>query len=174
MDYINFYEEKLWIILLFIKQRLKTTPKNLDKFIVDRWKSWWMSDFSDENGKPLVYGKGVIMNSQHKIDSSKTKILNQISEWERVHMNLTFEDVLKGRRKARNLSIVPNWVKQLAKKNGYIVKKSATSIHWFRVSGYQVCSEKNPKQIIAGKKFDLTFQQMLNICQNPSMRGDEK
>ena len=134
---IDFLNEKLWIMVFYL-HRLPNIKRNfIDRFIVGTWNRWWKND----------------------------KVDDDMVNWVKEHRSLDIDIVKDRLNRSRDKKPTPKWVKKLASQKGYIVMKSATSKHPLRVSGYSVRSAKNPKHIIAGAKFDLTFNQMLQIIQ---------
>ena len=53
-----------------------------------------------------------------------------------------------------------NYIKKLAAKKGFYVKKCSTRNHRLKVSGYAIFKNQKDKKPVYGKKFDLTVKQV--------------
>ena len=62
-------------------------------------------------------------------------------------------------------SSMPPYIRQLAGRKGYCVKKCSTKRHPLRVSGYAIFKDERDKQPKYGKKFNLTAQQVKEILE---------
>ena len=69
------------------------------------------------------------------------------------------------RHEVADFSSMPPYIKQLASRKGYYVKKCSTRKHPLRVSGYAIFKNEKDKKPIYGKKFNLTAQQIKEILE---------
>ena len=69
------------------------------------------------------------------------------------------------RHEVADSSSMPPYIKQLASRKGYCVKKCSTKRHPLRVSGYAIFKDERDKQPKYGKKFNLTAQQVKEILE---------
>lgn len=69
------------------------------------------------------------------------------------------------RHEVADSSSMPPYIKQLASRKGYCVKKCSTRKHPLRVSGYAIFKNERDKQPKYGRKFNLTVQQVKEILE---------
>lgn len=69
------------------------------------------------------------------------------------------------RHEVADSSSMPPYIKKLAIRKGYCVKKCSTRKHPLRVSGYAIFKNERDKQPKYGKKFNLTVQQVKEILE---------
>lgn len=116
---IPFFNEKKWIMAYWFKRSRKT--EFTVKYLREQWIKWWKSDavnISDE-------------------------MLQEISLWiKETVCPMTMDEVKKKRHEAANKSPVLPFLKRLAKRKGYYIKKCSTRNHPLKVSGY-ACSQHN-------------------------------
>lgn len=153
---ISFFNEKKWIMAYWFKRSRKT--EFTVKYLREQWIKWWKSDavnISDE-------------------------MLQEISLWIKENVcPMTMDEVKKKRHEAANKSPVLPFLKRLAKRKGYYIKKCSTRNHPLKVSGYAIFKNKDDKVPVYGKKFDLTVKQTKKILeakedkQNDSKTGTD-
>lgn len=134
---IYFLNEKKWIMAYWLKTRRKTqiTEKNL----LEQWRKWWGNDFTDDSDERL----------------------QDLVLWiNKIVCTMTKDEIKKKRRDIADCRPIPQYIKRLAEKKGYYVKKSSTRNHPLRVSGYAVYANPKAKNAVYGEKFDLTIQQV--------------
>ena len=69
------------------------------------------------------------------------------------------------RHEVADSSSMPPYIKQLASRKGYCVKKCSTKRHQYKVSGYAIFKDERDKQPKYGRKFNLTVQQVKEILE---------
>lgn len=154
---IPFFNEKKWIMAYWFKRSRKT--EFTVKYLREQWIKWWKSDavnISDE-------------------------MLQEISLWiKETVCPMTMDEVKKKRHEAANKSPVLPFLKRLAKRKGYYIKKCSTRNHPLKISGYAIFKNKDDKVPVYGKKFDLTVKQTKKILeakedkQNDSKTGTDR
>ena len=139
---IPFFNEKKWIMAYWFKRSRKT--EFTVKYLREQWIKWWKSDainISDE-------------------------MLQEISLWiKKTVCPMTMDEVKKKRHEAANKSPVLPFLKRLANRKGYYIKKCSTRNHPLKVSGYAIFKNREDKVPVYGKKFDLTVKQTKKILE---------
>lgn len=139
---INFYEEKKWIMAYWFKTSRKA--QFTEAYLWDLWRKWFGNDFDN------------------KSDERFQEILPWIKE---VRRTMSKDEIKVKRHEAADCHSTPEFIKKLASKKGYYVKKSSTRRHPLRVSGYAIFMNERDKQAKYGKKFNLTVQQVKEILE---------
>lgn len=104
-----------------------------------QWNKWWKCDFIDTTDKQF----------------------QDVFQWVKKTVNtMTMEQIKRRRHDIADKTSMPSYINKLASEKGYYVKKCSTSNHPFRVSGYAIFKNKNSKNPIYGKSFDLTIKQV--------------
>lgn len=134
---IHFFSEKKWIMAYWFKTRRKT--EFTERYLMEQWCKWWGNDFTDCSDERLH------------------DVVVWIKETVRA---MTKDEIKKKRRNAADNRPVPRYIKELAERKGYYVKKCSTRNHPLKVSGYAVYVNPRAKNAVYGKKFNLTIQQV--------------
>lgn len=140
---IHFFKEKKWIVAYWFK-----THRNAQltgKYVLDLWCKWWKNDFTG------------------KSDERFQDILPWIKE---VVNTMTRDEVKQKRHDIADCSPMPQYIKRLACKKGYYVKKCSTRKHPLRVSGYAIFKNQRDKTAVYGKNFDLTLGQVREFLES--------
>lgn len=132
---IHFFSEKKWIMAYWFKTRRKT--EFTEKYLMEQWCKWWGNDFSDCSDERL----------------------HDVAAWiKETVRTMTKDEIKKKRRNIADNRPVPRYIKELAERKGYYVKKCSTRNHPLKVSGYAVYVNPKAKNAVYGKKFNLTIQ----------------
>lgn len=142
---IYFFDEKKWIMAYWFKTMGRRKAQYTVKYLREQWIKWWRNDsecISDE-------------------------MLQDILVWLRdIVRPMSKDEVKKKRRGAANKSPVLPFLKRLAEKKGYYIKKCSTRNHPLKVSGYAIFKNREDKVPVYGKKFDLTVKQTKKILES--------
>lgn len=139
---INFYEEKKWIMAYWFKTNRKA--QFTEAYLWELWQKWFGNDF------------------KNKSDERFQEILPWIRE---VRRTTSKAEIKAKRHEVADSSSMPSYIRQLADRKGYCVKKCSTRRHPLRVSGYAIFKDERDKQAKYGKKFNLTAQQVKEILE---------
>lgn len=139
---INFYEEKKWIMAYWFKTSRKA--QFTETYLWDLWQKWFGNDFTG------------------KSDERFQEILPWIKE---IRRTMSKAEIKAKRHEAADSSSMPPYIKQLASRKGYCVKKCSTKRHQYKVSGYAIFKNERDKQPKYGRKFNLTVQQVKEILE---------
>ncbi len=138
---IQFFNEKKWIMAYwFGTHRVQFTENAL-------WDLWCRSWGNDFNGKS---------------DERFQDIVLWIKE---VKSTMSKDEIKKKRREVADCQPMPEYIKKLAAKKGYYVKKCSTRKHPSKVSGYAIFKNKKDKKAVYGKKFELTAHRVKQILE---------
>ncbi len=109
------------------------------------------------------YGRNGFGNDfNNKSDERFQEILPWIRE---VRRTMSKAEIKAKRHEVADSSSMPPYIKQLASRKGYCVKKCSTRKHPLRVSGYAIFKNERDKQPKYGRKFNLTVQQVKEILE---------
>lgn len=97
-----------------------------------------------------------------KSDERFQEILLWIKE---VRRTMSKAEIKAKRHEVADCHSMPPYIRQLADKKGYYVRKCSTRRHPLRVSGYAIFKNEKDKQAKYGKKFNLTVQQVREILE---------
>lgn len=139
---INFYEEKKWIMAHWFKTSRKA--QFTEAYLWELWRKWFENDFNN------------------KSDERFQELLPWIRE---VRRTMSKAEIKAKRHEVEDSSSMPPYIKQLASRKGYCVKKCSTKRYPLRVSGYAIFKDDRDKQAKYGKKFNLTVQQVKEILE---------
>lgn len=139
---IHFFKEKKWIMAYWFKTSRKA--QFTEAYLWDLWQKWFGNDFTG------------------KSDERFQEILPCIKE---IRCSMTKDEIKKKRHEVADSHSMPPYIRQLASKKGYCVKKCSTKRHPLRVSGYAIFKNERDKQAKYGKKFNLTVQQVKEILE---------
>lgn len=139
---INFYEEKKWIMAYWFKTRRKA--QFTEAYLWDLWQKWFGNDFTG------------------KSDERFQELLPWIKE---IRRTMSKAEIKEKRHEVADSSSMPPYIKQLAIRKGYCVKKCSTRKHPLRVSGYAIFKDERDKQPKYERKFNLTAQQVKEILE---------
>ncbi|MCI9023459.1 MAG: hypothetical protein HFG92_03295 [Dorea sp.] len=139
---INFYEEKKWIMAYWFKTSRK--EQFTEMYLWELWQKWFGKDFNS------------------KSDERFQEILLWIKE---VRRTMSKAEIKAKRHEVADCHSMPPYIRQLADKKGYYVRKCSTRRHPLRVSGYAIFKNEKDKQAKYGKKFNLTVQQVREILE---------
>lgn len=134
---IHFFSEKKWIMAYWFKTRRKT--EFTEKYLMEQWRKRWGNDFTDCSDERLH------------------NIIIWIKETVRT---MTKDEIKKKRHDSADNRQIPRYIKELAERKGYYVKKCSTRNHPLRVSGYAVFVNPKAKNAVYGEKFNLTIRQV--------------
>ena len=113
-------------------------------YLREQWIRWWASD------------SGSISN----------EMLQEILVWIKETVRpMSKDEVKEKRREVADCNPMPDYIKRLAYKKGYHVKKCSTRNHPLKVSGYAIFKNKTDKKPVYGKRFDLTAYQVKQILE---------
>lgn len=170
MEKIKFLEEKKWIMALFMKRRKKFSQTEVFR----TWTGWWKDDFVDDGKKLIIYNHHVYYPFRNrdknagniKIHEELDTFFQDTYNWiiDTVRHN-SIEKIKKERFKRADNRSTPQSIERLAKEKGYMVRKSSTSNHPMRVSGYCITHLGNSKKIVCGEKFDMTLEEIRKFLQ---------
>lgn len=147
---INFYEEKKWIMAYWFKTSRKA--QFTEAYLWELWQKWYGNDF------------------KNKSDERFQEILPWIRE---VRRTMSKAEIKAKRHEVADSSSMPPYIRQLADRKGYCVKKCSTRRHPLRVSGYAIFKDERDKQAKYGKKFNLTAQQVKGILEAKEDKQDD-
>ena len=139
---IHFFSEKKWIMAYWYKRSRKA--QFTEKYLWELWEKWWGNDFtskSDERFKELLPWIKEIKNTMKK------------------------DEIKQKRRDHADKQKMPQYIKRLAAKKGYCVKKCSTRNHPFKVSGYAVFKNENDKKAVYGNKFNKTAKEVIEYLE---------
>lgn len=139
---INFYEEKKWIMAYWFKTSRKA--QFTEAYLWDLWQKWFGNDFTG------------------KSDERFQELLPWIKE---IRHTMSKAEIKAKRHEVADSSSMPPYIKQLASRKGYCVKKCSTKRHPLKVSGYAIFKNERDKQPKYGRKFNLTVQQVKEILE---------
>ncbi len=141
---IPFFNEKKWIMAYWFKTIGRRKAQYTVKYLREQWTTWWESDS----------------------DRITNEMLQEILVWIKETVRpMSKDEVKKKRREAANKSPVLPFLKRLAERKGYYIKKCSTRNHPLKVSGYAIFKNRNDKVPVYGKKFDLTIKQAKKILE---------
>lgn len=139
---INFYEEKKWIMAYWFKTRWNINFS--ENQMLTQWNIWWKGDFSSSSGQ----------------------MFQDTFTWiKQIVRTMSKAEIKAKRHEVADSSSMPPYIKKLAIRKGYCVKKCSTRKHPLRVSGYAIFKNERDKQPKYGKKFNLTVQQVKEILE---------
>ena len=139
---INFYEEKKWIMAYWFKTRRNINFS--ENQMLAQWSTWWKGDFGSSSGQ----------------------MFQDTFTWvKQIVRTMSKAEIKAKRHEVTDSSSMPPYIRQLASKKGYCVKKCSTKRHPLRVSGYAIFKNERDKQAKYGKKFNLTIQQVKEILE---------
>lgn len=139
---IHFFREKKWIMAYWFKTSRKA--QFTEEYLLRQWNIWWKGDF----------------------DSISDQIFQEIFTWIKDTVRtMTKDEIKKKRHDITDCRPMPLYIRQLANKKGYYVKKCSTRKHPLKVSGYAIFKKQKDKKAVYGKKFDLTVQQVIKILE---------
>ena len=98
----------------------------------------------------------------NKSDERFQELLPWIKE---IRRTMSKAEIKAKRHEVADSSSMPPYIKQLASRKGYCVKKCSTKRHPLRVSGYAIFKNEKDKKPIYGKKLNLTAQQVKEILE---------
>ena len=134
---IDFYEEKKWIMAYWFKvcRRAQFT----ETYLWELWQKWFGNDF------------------ESKSDERFQNLLPWIRE---MRDTMTKDEIKQKRHDIADNRPMPKYIKKLAAKKGFYVKKCSTRNHPLKVSGYAIFKNQKDKKPVYGKRFDLTVKQV--------------
>lgn len=139
---IPFFNEKKWIMAYWFKRSRKA--QFTVKYLREQWIKWWGNDS----------------------ERISNEMLQEIVVWLKEAVSpMSMDEVKKKRREAANKCPVLPFLKRLAEKKGYYIKKCSTRNHPLKVSGYAISKNREDKVPVYGKKFDLTVKQTKKILE---------
>lgn len=139
---IDFYEEKKWIMAYWFKTRRNINFS--ENQMLTQWSIWWKGDFGSSSGQ----------------------MFQDTFTWiKQIVRTMSKAEIKAKRHEVADSSSMPPYIKQLASRKGYCVKKCSTRKHPLRVSGYAIFKNERDKQAKYGKKFNLTAQQVKEILE---------
>lgn len=139
---IHFFREKKWIMAYWFKTSRKA--QFTEEYLLRQWNIWWKGDF----------------------DSTSDQIFQETFVWiKETVRTMTKDEIKKKRHDIADCCSMPLYIRQLANKKGYYVKKCSTRKHPLKVSGYAIFKNERDKQAKYGKKFNLTAQQVIEILE---------
>lgn len=139
---INFFNEKKWIMAYWYKRCRKA--QFTEKYLWELWQKWWGNDFTS------------------KSDVRFKELLPWIKE---IKNTMTIDEIKQKRRDHADKQKMPQYIKRLAAKKGYYVKKCSTRNYPLKVSGYAVFKNENDKKPVYGKKFTLTAKEVIEYLE---------
>ena len=140
---MNFYEEKKWIMAYWFKTRRNINFS--ENQLMKQWNTWWKGDFSSTTGQ----------------------IFQDTFAWIKETVRTMTKDEIKAKRhEVADCNSMPPYIRQLASKKGYCVKKCSTRNRPLKVSGYAIFKNQKDKVPVYGKKFNLTVQQVKEILES--------
>ena len=140
---MNFYEEKKWIMAYWFKTRRNINFS--ENQLMKQWDTWWRGDFSSTSGQ----------------------IFQDTFAWiKEIVRTMTKDEIKAKRHEVADCNSMPPYIRQLASRKGYCVKKCSTRNHPLKVSGYAIFKNQKEKMPIYGKKFNLTVHQVKEILES--------
>lgn len=134
---IHFFTEKKWIMAYWFKVSRKA--QFTEQYLWELWQKWFGNDF----------------------DSKSDERFQDILPWIREMRDIMTKDEIKQKRHdIADNRLMPKYIKKLAAKKGFYVKKCSTRNHPLKVSGYAIFKNQKDKKPVYGKKFDLTVKQV--------------
>ena len=139
---IDFYEEKKWIMAYWFKTRRNINFS--ENQMLAQWNAWWKGDFGSSSGQ----------------------MFQDTFTWiKQIVRTMSKAEIKAKRHEVADSSSMPPYIRQLAGRKGYCVKKCSTKKHPLKVSGYAIFKDERDKQPKYGKKFNLTVQQVKEILE---------
>ena len=112
--------------------------------MLTQWNIWWKGDFGSSSGQ----------------------MFQDTFTWiKQIVRTMSKAEIKAKRHEVADSSSMPPYIKKLAIRKGYCVKKCSTRKHPLRVSGYAIFKNERDKQPKYGKKFNLTVQQVKEILE---------
>ena len=130
---IHFFEEKKWIMVYWFTK----TDFGINKMFL-QWAKWWKGDFHDISDPGF----------------------QEAYEWVKETLQMSKNEIKQKRHDIADNRPMPKYIKKLAAKKGFYVKKCSTRNHRLKVSGYAIFKNQKDKKPVYGKKFDLTVKQV--------------
>lgn len=134
---IHFFTEKKWIMAYWFKVSRKA--QFTEQYLWELWQKWFGNDF------------------ESKSDERFQELLPWIRE---IRDTMTKDEIKQKRHDIADNRPMPKYIKKLAAKKGFYVKKCSTRNHPLKVSGYAIFKNQKDKKPVYGKRFDLTIKQV--------------
>lgn len=124
---IHFFEEKKWIMVYWFTK----TDFGINKMFL-QWAKWWKGDFHDISDPGF----------------------QEVYEWVKETLQMSKNEIKQKRHDIADNRPMPKYIKKLAAKKGFYVKKCSTRNHRLKVSGYAIFKNQKDKMEILYKDSD--------------------